>query len=110
MTARLMLPGERRRPPSVEVDAHCDAVRALLADLQARRLDLTRLDREPAVLRVVASMTMLELTCERWRQFADARYLAAQAGVAAEEIGFYRPALAADLRRASDVLRALWLV
>lgn len=86
-----------------------DAVRDLLQALERRRVDLSKLHADPHVRRVTASLTVLELTAERWRQQADARYLAARVRAAADVVVDLDPEAALHLVDAAGLLRAVAL-
>jgi citrate synthase len=98
------LPTVRHRPPAQEIDALTDAVRALLAALDRRRVDLSQLHADPAVQRVIATMTALELTAESWRRHADARWLASRMRVGEEILRQIHPELAKDAARAIEII------
>jgi hypothetical protein len=104
------LPVERIRPPSLEIIVLGDAVRSLLARLDRRHVDLSRLDRDPAVSRVTAALHCAELAAERWHHYADPLWLGSRceagARVLLAEFGEDHIELARELRRAGEVLRA----
>lgn len=103
------LPVERIRPPSLEIIVLADSVRHLLAMLDRRHVDLSRLDRDPAVTRLTAALHCAELAAERWHQYADPLWLGSRceagARVLLAELGEEHMHLARELRRAGEVLR-----